>query len=264
MFDRRITLVYYDPLRSPYDLVIDGEVVSTYNEDEIRDPSLYQIVDATGAEVVAFEIENPDVARAAAVAAGEPPPPPRVDWMIFGGGRYADLRIADPGVVGLARNTGWAEGWPCAVSWMNAADGLLRRDLTFTEFVNRHGEEWSFGMANGLPFQADLARGDTLQPPPEGWMAARFTFLNPPNAEDETQTRVVWGSQTDQGGSEVVTGIGDGEAVVTPTQRRQYTIRYQKGVDQRTVVIDEDDDRWNVKGVREQGRRQFMELDCER
>ena len=242
--DRRIRLVYYDPLRSPYSFLVGGVEVAVYSDAEVPDGA-YTALDSDGDEWLGFTWSSTDTS---------------VRWLREGGAD-ADL-VVTAAFAGFASGT-WSDPWPAVIVWKGSGGVVLRRDFLYSGPYNRFGELSAFGSGTGLGFAVDPVRTGTLQGAPSGWRTAQFAMFNPPDAADLNQSREVWASQSDQGGSEELGTISADAAVIGRTLLREYVTRYLVGVDQRASVFDEEGRLWNVRSVRELGRRKLMILDCE-
>ena len=242
--DRRIRLVYYDPTRDPYSFAIDGVDVATYTPADVPDGT-YSAARSDGSEWLGFTWSSSSSVR----------------WVRAAGAQSADL-VVTATQAGFSGG-GWVDPWPAAIVWKDSLGAVLRIDFAKSDRFNRFGEESSFGSGSGLGWSVDTGRTALFGQPPTGWATGELHMFDPPDPDDPAQSRDVWASQLDSGGSEAVGTITADAAVIQRTLLREYTIRYQVGVDQRARVYDEEGRLWNVRSVRELGRRKLMLLDCE-
>ena len=240
--DRRIKLVYYDPKRDPFTFTIGGVDVAVYSPTEVPD-GVYNAVRPGGSEWLGFSWDRASLVR----------------W--FREGRSADLVVTatEAGFSG----GGWVDPWPAVIIWKDSAGEVIRRDFAKSSGVNRFGEASAFGAGSGLGWSVDSGRSSGFAQVPSNWATGELHMFDPPDPDDPSQSRDVWAAQSDTGGSEQVGTITADAADIQRTILREYTIRYQVGVDQRARVYDEEGRLWNVRSVRELGRRKLMLLDCE-
>ena len=242
--DRRITIVYFDPSRGGLELRNGGNLLATYMESEV--PENYTAKESDGSEWLGFVWYTGS----------------DVTLHYEAGNVGLDIEVSST-FAGYASG-GWTDPWPCVLIWSNA-QGTIRVDFMFTSFYNRFGERSSFGADSGLGFVPDVSRENSsaLSNAPSGWTQAQLLMFDPPDVNDPDQSRKVWASQRDAGGSELLGQISTADAQIVRTLLREYTIRYLNGIDQRAKVYDESGRGWNVRSVNEVGRRKLMVLDCE-